>query len=302
MKTATSLSLYNVTFLDRVTIQPYLHLTYPIWRTRLQQSEDWESMIAVGITINSQPVGLAIANIQIQTGKAQIVSIYVRPEYRQRGIGGLLLQSLSRELQRLGSRQLELRYTASATTTVALEKLLTRQGWSTPQPKMLVCYTTAERIKKAPWLYSCRLPATFSIFPLVELTNREYQEIQQQQARSPWYPEILSPFSSDLPIEPSNSLGLRYQGKVAGWMATHRIAPDTIRYTNLFVRQDLQKMGRAIPMLAEAIKLQLKSDIPRYTYATEIANKSMVKFVRRRLQPFMTRVRESRQSHKLLFN
>jgi GNAT superfamily N-acetyltransferase len=314
MKTATSQDLDNLTsptlrgqgkllnLLNRVTIQPYLHLTYPIWRTQLQQPEYKESIMAIGVEIDSQPVGLAIANIGSYTNKAKILSIYIQPEYRQQGIGGLLLSSLSQKLQMSGCSQLELRYTAPATTTVALEKLLTQQGWSIPQSKMLVCYSITERMKQAPWLYSYHLPATFSIFPLVELTSQEYQIIQQKQVRSPWYPEMLSPFRGEMPVEPLNSLGLRYQGEVVGWLATHRIAPDTIRYSNLFVRQDLQKMGRAIPLIAEAIKLQLKNNIPHYTCATEVGNKSMVKFVQRRLLPFLTQVRESRQSHLLLPN
>lgn len=301
MKTATSQDLSNLILLNRVTIQPYLHLTYPIWRTRLQQPEYKESIMAIGVEIDSQPVGLAIANIAFHTKKAQILSIYVQPEYRQQGIGGSLLRSLSQQLQMSGCRQLEIRYTASA-TTIALEKLLTEQGWSIPQPKMLVCYSIAERMKQAPWLYSYHLPATFSIFPLVELTSQEYQIIQQKQALSPWYPEMLSPFRGDLPVEPLNSLGLRYQGEVVGWMATHRIAPNTIRYSSLFVRQDLQKMGRAIPLIASAIKLQLQSNIPYYICAAEVGNQSMVKFVRRRLLPFLTQVRESKQSHKLSHN
>ena len=292
----------NLILLNDSLLTSYLHLTYPIWRSRLQQPEYKELTIAIGAELNDQPVGLAIANIIPDTNKAQISSLYVQPKYRQQRIGGSLLRSLSQKLRLLGCRELELGYTAQATTTFALEKLLARQGWSIPQPKMLVCHSITERMKQAPWLSSYRLPKAFSIFPLVELTRQEYQTIQQQQAHEPWYPEILSPFGGDLPVEPLNSLGLRYQGQVVGWMATHRIAPDTIRYTNLFVRQDLQRMGRAIPLIGKAIKLQLKSNIPRYTCAAEVGNKSMVKFVRRRLQPFLTEVRESRQSHKLFSN
>lgn len=303
IKTASIQDLCNFSLLNHSTIQPYQHLTYPIWRTRLQQPELKNLIIGIGADVAAQPVGFTIANIIPHTNKAQISSIYVEPKYRQQGIGGSLLRSLSQKLQMLGCRELELGYTAQATTTVALEKLLSQQGWSIPQPKMLVCHSTTERMQQAPWLSNYRLPDTFSIFPLVQLTSREYESIQQRQAIAPWYPEILSPFRGELPpVEPLNSLGLRYQGQVVGWMATHRIAPDTIRYTNLFVRQDLQKMGRAIPLIAEAIKLQLKSNIPRYTCAAEVGNKPMVKFVRRRLQPFLTQVRESRQSHRFLPN
>ena len=290
----------NLLDLDNFTVQSYKHLTYPLWRDRLHRSQYRNSIFAVGAEYNLEPVGLAIANLIPLTKKAQIVSLYVKPKYRRRGIGGMLLDKISRKLSALGFGELELRYTASANSTPALESLLSQQGWSVPQPKMLVCYSTAEKMQQAPWLYSYRLPQTFSIFPLVELTSQEYQTIQQQQARQPWYPEILSPFQAELPVEPLNSLGLRYQGQVVGWMATHRIAPDTIRYTSLFVRRDLQKMGRAIPLVAEAIKLQLKSSVSQYTCATQIDNQQMVNFVRRRLQPFLTQVRESKQSYRLL--
>ena len=286
--------------LNNFTVESYEHLTYPLWRNRLHRAEYRDSIVAVGAESNLESIGLAIANLIPHTNKAQIVSLYVKPKYRQRGIGGMLLERLSKKLSGLGYCQLELRYTAQTNSTVALERLLSQQGWSVPQPKMLVCHSIAEKMRQAPWLHSYRLPQTFRIFPLVQLTRQEYQTIQQQQACQPWYPEILSPFQGELPVEPLNSLGLRYQGEVVGWMATHRIAADTIRYTSLFVRQDLQKMGRAIPLIAEAIKLQLKSHVPRYTCATQVNNQPMVNFVRRRLQPFLTQVRESKQSHRLL--
>lgn len=301
MKIATKKDLYSLNLLNNISVQAYKHLTYPIFRSRLQ-SECEDSIIAIGAELANQPVGLAMAHIIPDSKQAKILSIYVLPEYRQQGIGGALLERLSQQMQKLGRSKLELEYTAGAASTMALESLLSQQGWSTPQAKMLVCYSSTEQMQKAPWLYSSRLPKTFSIFPLVELTKEEYQIIQQKQARKPWYPEILSPFAGELPVEPLNSLGLRYQGEVVGWMATHRIAPNTIRYTKLFVREDLQRMGRAISLIAEAIKIQLKSNISQYTCATLVDNQAMVNFVQRRLKPFLTQVRESRQSYQLLTN
>lgn len=286
--------------LDKQTIQSYQHLTYPFWRDRLQQPEFQQSMVAIGVSHNAQPIGLAIAIIVPKTDQGQILSLFVKPEYRQQGIGGNLLQYLSQRLETLGCRKVEINYTTKSNTTFALESLLRRQNWSTPESKTFMCYTTTELIKKAPWLDSSFLPPAFQIFPLAELTKQEYQNIQQRQDFSSWYPEVLSPFSGEMPIEPFNSLGLRYLGEVVGWMATHRIAPDTIRYTSLFVRKDLQKMGRAIPLLVKAIKLQVNSEILNGTFAVNVDNISMMRFVRRRLQPFLSQVRESKISHKLL--
>ena len=290
-------STLNFILLDSLTVLAYQHLTYPLWRKQLSEIDGTSSIIAVGAEFNALPVGLAIAYRFPEGNKAQILSIFVQPEYRRRGIGKRLLENLSQRLSAKGCDRLELSYTSKTESTSALEKLLNRQSWSIPQPKMLVCHSNQDTISKAPWLYSSRLPATFEVFPLSKLTVREYQIIQQKQARSPWYPEILSPFKGELPVEPLNSLGLRYRGEVVGWMATHRIDPQTIRYTSLFVRKDLQRMGRAIPLIAEAIKRQLQTDIPNYICTAAVENKPMVKFVRRRLQPFLTQIQESKQTH-----
>jgi hypothetical protein len=128
----------------------------------------------------------------------------------------------------------------------------------------------------------------------VELTNQERESIQEQQATSPWYPEILSPWSDEEIIEPLNSLGLRYKDQVVGWMITHRVAEDTIRYTKMFVRKDLQSLGRAISLLAKAIKLQLETMEDSKAVCTVFAdNTEMIRFVDKRLAPHLNSMRQS---------
>jgi GNAT superfamily N-acetyltransferase/predicted GNAT family acetyltransferase len=292
--------MYSIIKLDSATVKEYEMMTYPLWYSRLQNLENTGSIIALGVSKASQPIGLALAEIIPNTGIAQILSLFVKPKYRQSGIGSALLNSLEQELRRFGCTKMQLTYISGAATMPALEHLLSKQNWSSDRSQMIVCNTTTNILKNAPWLDSYFLPSSFSIFPLVELTLAEYQTIQEQQAIAPWYPEILSPFRGELPVEPLNSLGLRYRGEVVGWIATHRISPDTIRYTSLFVRKDLQKMGRAISLVAEAIKIQVNSDIPQCICAVFTDNEPMVRFVERRLVPFLTKVRETKRSHKLL--
>lgn len=111
----------------------------------------------------------------------------------------------------------------------------------------------------------------------------------------------LSPFREEHLIEPRSSFGLRYQGQIVGWMITHRIAVDTVRYSALFIRPDLQSMGRAIPMLATAIRHQLED--PQVTKAMFIVlseNAAMGKFVHCRLSPYLTGVQQTWKASKVL--
>lgn len=293
---------YDFLKLDAFSIREYETLIYPSWRTHLPSLTNSKSIIAVGAAIASKPIGLGVAKLVSESNQAQVLSLYVKPMYRNNGVGSALLHRLEMALVQSGCTNIELSSMRNGTTTPALKQLLHKQGWSHSQAKMLVCYSTAQKLQNAPWLYAYPLPASFSSFPLVELTQAEYQTIERQQAIEPWYPESLSPFKGEMPVEPLTSLGLRYQGQVVGWIATHQIAPDTIRYTSLFVRKDLQIMGRGISLLAEAIKRQVNSEISQCTCTVSVDNKAMMSFVKRRLAPFLTHTREIERSHLSVIN
>jgi hypothetical protein len=154
----------------------------------------------------------------------------------------------------------------------------------------------------APWIEEAKLPEAFSVFSWPELTPEEREAIQQRQAGEEWFPRALTPFQAEENMEPLNSLGLRHEGHVAGWMITHRIAPDTIQYTSLFIEPALQRQGRALPLLAEAIRRHAtaREEIPSGIFQVEAENEAMSKFVAHYLQPYLTSATELRRSRKAL--
>jgi GNAT superfamily N-acetyltransferase len=252
--------------------------------------------VAVGVHFSSQPVGLVLAETSTEQNQkiATILSVFVVPEHRGCGLGKSLLTYMEEELIQLGCLQVNVVYVSNSSTPY-WEKILQKCNWSTPQVRMLVCSCLIANFKDAAWLKLANtLPSAYTIFPWVELTNQERESIQEQQATSSWYPEILSPWSEEEIIEPLNSLGLRYEDQVVGWMITHRVAEDTIRYTKMFVREDLQRLGRAISLLAKAIKLQLETKEDSKAVCTVFAeNAEMIRFVDKRLAPHLNSIRQS---------
>ncbi len=86
-----------------------------------------------------QPVGLALAKICPDGQSAEVLSIFVQPNCRQQGVGAALLQRLVAELSLRGAKSVHLVYTTGQSTTPALERLLQKGNWTSPQPRMLVC-------------------------------------------------------------------------------------------------------------------------------------------------------------------
>lgn len=292
--------MYQFIRLNEKKATLYEKLTYPKFRPYLKTLDYDNTLIAIGVNLASQPVGLALAEILTDENSSEILSLFVVPEHRGKGLGKTLLEHLEKELISQGCSQVSLVYISNATTPY-LEKILKERQWSNPQFRMLVGSSPIENLKDAPWLnLDNRLPSSYSIFPWLELSLQERKLIQQQQSDSPWYPEVLSPFTEEENIEPINSLGLRYHDKVVGWMVTHQVVVDTIRYTKLFVRKDMQRLGRGIALLAAAIKLQLKSTKTQGIFTTFADNDSMINFIHKHLAPYLTSIRQSWGSQKLL--
>lgn len=293
--------MYTLDNLKNSDAPNYAQFTFPSFRSPLQNNiEASPSIVAIGASDSGQAVGLAIAEIR-QSTVAEVLSIFVDAPYRSSGIGTALLRRLEAELVQRGCTSAELVYMAGKPTTPALERLLQKCCWTAPKPRMLVCKGQTETVIKAPWIqkYS-HLPAAYTIFPWIEITSEERATIQQTQVAHSWIPEDLVPFRYEQNLEPLNSLGLRYQEQVVGWVINHRLDPNTIRYTCSFVREDLQKMGRIIALYAEACKRQANANIPNGVWTVPYIHEAMVHFVKHRWAPYLTSIAETRGSSKSL--
>jgi GNAT superfamily N-acetyltransferase len=293
--------MFELVLLDKTNAFQYDRLTYPTFRPRLRTLKQDQFLIAVGVHLHQIPVGLALAEYLPDEGVGEILSLFVTPEHRGQGLGKALVREMESHLRQRNCSKLHLVYIPNPTTP-ALENILLQHHWNPPQPRMLICTSTPETLQKAAWLKLDTIAdPNYTIFPWVELTAQERQDILMRQAQSRWYPDILSPFKEEAIQEPLNSLGLRYRDRVVGWMITHCITPNTIRYTSLFVKEEIQSIGRAIPLLATSIKIHVQHRESYQAVCTvAIDNAPMVKFVQRRLAPYLVSMRQSMQSFKLM--
>jgi GNAT superfamily N-acetyltransferase len=299
--------MYEPIQLDSVSAVNFKELTYPAYQSHLLHISEDNSWIAFGLEIESNPVGLVLAKDAICEEKkvAEICSLFVIPEYRQRGIGAALLRSLENELIHRGCEKVSLGYLDNL-NQVFIEQMLASCNWEKPAKTALICYGNMGKLKNASLLknfdkLSAKLPAQFSLFPWSSLTEADAEAIKNKMEADPLIKKF-NPFVESHKLESLNSLGLRYKDEVVGWMLTHRIAPDTIRYTQMFVDPALQPLSRSLIMLATAMNIQIKTapDAPKATCRVDIDNYPMVNFVERRLAPHLDNLKYAWRASKLL--
>ncbi|MGB5631614.1 MAG: GNAT family N-acetyltransferase, partial [Waterburya sp.] len=73
-----------------------------------------------------------------------------------------------------------------------------------------------------------------------------------------------------------------------------------IYYNCMFVRRDLQKLGRGIYLFINAIRLQAKAEIPKGIWRVNFNNSSMLRFVKKHMIPYTNSLEEVSCSSKLL--
>ena len=264
----------------------YESLTFPRLGKRFSRRQPQGELLAVMAELSGQPIGLVV--VDFLSPVAEIISLYVQPKYRQHGIGTALFENLEIGLLAKGCQSLTVNYKSTELTQFALEPLLKKLDWQPPQVEFVLGKSTIDRLGQVPWLRKYPFSSAFTIFPWSELTNEDRTQIAQMD-----YPAALDPLQ-DNSFEPINSLGLRYAGKMVGWIVTHRVAENSIRYSSLFVDQPHQKVGRGITLLSQSILAQIEANIPNCLFAAPKSNREMTNFVARRLQPYLTQLSDSR--------
>lgn len=248
-------------------------------------------LIAFAAVDEQKVVGLAAALFTPFLQQTDILHIEVAPDYRNKHIGTTLLAKIQEETVLQGGNILTLVYPQDAPEALAVEKMLAANQWKGIRPFMVICEFDPASFD-APWLHlSYDYPRDYHEFDWKHLTPEEHEALKIRESHEE-FSSAFSPCREEETIEFLNSLGVRHKGRVVGWMITHRIDADTIRYSSLYVEPTLHFRGIATKLLAHAILLHVQS--PTKKARMEIpflqVHPSWIKFIKKRLLPYANKV------------
>lgn len=253
-------------------------------------------IIAIGATYQGKPIGIALARCGLHYPEVNIVHLFVLPEHRHKTVGSRLFNKLQEEAAQIGGRYFLMIYKQEDPTTAALEKILTASQWST-RPYMLQCLFNGFTFD-IPWVHEEQnYPAGFEEFLWTDLKAEERKKLLKEESQGVFMKHV-SPFFNESLIEPINSLGLRYQGNVIGWMITHRTAVDTINYRSLYVERGLQFQQLATKLIFNSIRrhMQARTQWAFLEIPVTVVKNSWIHFVERRIAPYADKVTHLKQA------
>ncbi len=214
-------------------------MTFPPYRGFLRKLGATREFYALTVLKDKIPIGLLLASFA--NGEAELLSVYVKPSFRNDGIASALLNIFEKEAAGNNCRKLKASFTSSMPGFAATKRLFEKCGWGKPEKRMKLIHFSRESLyremvenpryakyKKA------LLPKGFELVKWHELPSEKIAEVKSRHNRPGGWKDEDSPFREPDKLEKLNSFAILRDSDVVGWFITHRINPDTIRYTQIY--------------------------------------------------------------------
>ena len=292
--------------LAELTFPAYRHLLdlepQPRHAGRLHGSGPVIQPIAVAAVANGVPVGLAVAELPVDTDdEPELLSVYVRPEVRRQGIGTRLIAEICREVADRGHAAIDAVYMTGKPEIVGLEKIFWKLGWGPPDTRMTVLRLTADDFDRLSWMHWTRVPKNYDIVRLAEIEDEAMAELRAIDRNEDWIPEDLRPWDHvGDGYEPNTSMVLKVDGRIVGWVVTHKLSDTMVRYTSSYVHPDLWRRCALLRLWRASFLAMLEAGFTVATLTTHARHPQMVAFIRKHVAPVVSFVAETRGTRKVL--
>jgi len=225
------------------------------------EREEYENILCLVASKNGTPQAALVASMYVYLYKAQVEHLALYTSGEDPSALQSLLEEAQRHFQKHRISVAVFLYPEVRKDRPALEKELYNAAWSLPRPMIRQYYIDIASLRP-PWLMRERhLPEGYEIFPWSELTDKERRKINVQ-ANQGYYPYDVFPYGQSGDPEPRTSVGLRADGKVIGWMATHKMDQDTLAYSALYIDAKWRAKKLSMAVLCESIRRHKTTEIP----------------------------------------
>lgn len=259
-----------------------------------------KNVFAIGAAIFKKPVGLVYSSMDPQTYTGSIETLYVLEKYRNQGIGSTLMEMIEKLLVEKGCKRFQIEYRKPINMEESvIEKIIKKTGWENPQATITFFKLKDwQGLLNESWM-SMPIPPSCQIFYWRDLSDEEIRLLKEEEKGLSMENGYFSPFIKE-DFDPDTSLGLRYNGKIAGWIITRRLPNEVILFAIICIKKEFQGLIFAPLLLAESVKKAYKKKYSRMFFTVNIKNKVMLRLSYKRFKKFSYEIKESYESRKYL--
>lgn len=289
-------------------LEVYKSLIPPSLHSCLHSKDPWDIKSAEIYCIATyadlgQPIGLSVTTYYPSLSWAKLLTISFLDDYCSQENILATLQEVENTLKAKGCELLTYLYSSIDKNVEKLELCLRNAHWSSPTTALVRCHFDVHTF--APEWLERALKLTsqtdFEIFPWGELTEDEEASLKENDKEGA-IPSSISPLNFKEPIEPINSLGIRYKGELIGWLITTRSDSKTVNFSAFYVIPEFRSTKAPMALLLTSINRLQRSNIPKAVLEINLSlvDKRWISFVKNKLAPQATLIEHLYEVSKAL--
>ena len=260
--------------LDASSLPDWLHLTSPLLRTYASaalgsQGADDSHFLALALEGQAhERAALLLAevtdwsiNAQSKDQRLCILSVVVAKPFRHQGLGRTLLSHAEDWARTHQLSGLHLPVPLQTKFTDVLRRLAsTDHGWTATPGKVVVGLSISSAVEALLQRLEnvVSRQGQYASWQMTAFPEQQTEALQERismaeagQLASPWNPE-----DDDSQWQPAVKYSrlLLHQGEIIGWLITHFVSPDCLRYAKFWVDPGWEHSGAPLAMLASVMR------------------------------------------------
>ena len=274
----------------------YRSYSFPAYSHLLNFEHNSKNIICCGLSIDEQPVGLALGYSDCEGGLT-LLSLYIAPPFRRRGHAHWLLARWLDYAHNLGHSNVNITYMTKQNSSAAVAALLTRADFDEPQLRNLIIQCSLQSAATIPWLQARRMPGNYQIVEWTDVNDEQKAELQLSDNEEHWIDPELVPSLYETNLEPLSSVALLVDGKIRAWCLNHLIE-GKLRFSCSFAHPKLQRLGRITHLFHHAYSAMPSIGVEVGIWTVSVERPRMFHFAQRHMIPYASFHAETLGSHK----
>lgn len=252
-------------------------------------------------TLDKKMIGLALATVNEVKKRGKLISLFVAPNYRTKGIAQKLLKEVEVLLSTRRLSEIKTNYRAHWKSTPQVSHILAKAGWSLPDVEFIMVDGLAANVLQLFKANEAPYPEGYKSIPWSELNREDIQQLRKQ-TKNQDVPSDQNPFIAESSINKDVSLILKFENNVIGWVISHQLSKETNEFTSYYIADKHRSFRLAHKLMRETIFRQHEmTDLKRFIIVAKKSNALMSNFLLRHAEKTGVKLIQTLYSKKQLY-
>ncbi|MBM7648440.1 hypothetical protein JOC78_001382 [Bacillus ectoiniformans] len=270
--------MFNTVNVDKDNYSIFRNLMLPRHLGLFKEAE--VRVEALGILLEDQPIGISIAELEVNNNKANVTYFTVRVEEDHNLAVNILLLRTEEVLKTKGYTSFELILHTDADEEEMINIFL-EKGWTPSLPMVTSFICSPPELHRHKWLTKLSKFKSVEIVPWKNLHQSEVSKLKNDTDQ--WSFNYLISFRAMERFDKDTSFALCVESEIKGWIICEKIASNMILCQSFYVKASDRLSGGGLLLLAELMKKAAEYNLYTMFYV-EDGNVDMKNILLKRLR------------------